>query len=115
MSFYKANKKPLLHGKVGLFSRKRNEGPPAEDLAAAHTTRGKKARFSRNCYNIAVLRDEIPGCIRLWKKHKCAFTKQTKSLLYTEPLAIVPADEMKGLLHRILLPQRNFWRFYPQA
>ena len=42
MSFYKANKKPLLHGNIGHFSRKRNERPPAEDLAAAQTTREKK-------------------------------------------------------------------------
>ena len=48
MSFYKASKKPSLHGTLGDFSRRRNEGPA-------------------------------------------------------------------GLLHKILLLQRNRWRFYPQT
>ena len=59
-----------VHGTVDDFFRKPNEGPPpAEDLAAAQTTHGNNVHFSRNCYNIAALRDRIPGlCFRLlWK------------------------------------------------
>ena len=103
MSVYKGNKQPSLHGTVDDFFRRPHAGPLAQDLAAAHATRGKNAHFSRNCYNTAALRDRIPSCIRLWK-HKGAFTKETKTLLCTEPLTIFSADRTQGLLHRILLP-----------
>ena len=43
------------------LSIRQNEGPPAQDLAAAQTTHGKNTYFSRNCYNIAALQDRIPG------------------------------------------------------
>ena len=69
MSVYKGNRKPSLHGTVDDFFRSPNAGPLAQDLAAAYTTRGKNAHFSRNCYNTAALRDRIPSWIRLWKPH----------------------------------------------
>ena len=58
------------NGTFGDFIRRPNAGPLAQDPSAAHTTRGKNAHFSRNCYNTAALRDRIPGWIRVWKKHK---------------------------------------------
>ena len=104
------------NGTVGDFIRRPNEEPPAQDLAA--TTRGKKSHFSRNsrnCYNIAAVRDRILGCICLWKKHNELLQTKKKSSLHGTAGDFVPAHETKGLLHRILLPQRNFWRFYPQT
>ena len=79
MSFYKRNKKPSLHGTVDEFFRRPNAGPLAQDLAAAHTTRGKNAHFSRNCYNTAALRDRIPSCIRLWKKAQMSVYKGNRN------------------------------------
>ena len=131
LSAYKANKKPSLHGTVDDFFGRPNEGPPAQDLAAAQTTHGKNTYFSRKCYNIAALQDRIPDrcCRRLWKKHKSAsysareksgnsaaniwqktagsglsaYKAHKKRPLSTEPLTTVSADRTVGLLHRILL------------
>ena len=86
-SVYKGNKNPSLHGTVDDFFCRPNAGPLAQDLAAAHTTRGKNAHFSRNCYNTAALRERIPSCVRLWKRTDELSQRKTKSLLLYTPHA----------------------------
>ena len=97
--------------------------------SCCHHARKKShfSRNSRNCYNIAAVRDRILGCICLWKKYnellqtkqKVFFTRnrwrfccRTRNegpaaqnlVAATELLAILSADLTQGLLHRILLP-----------
>ena len=83
MSFYKRNKKPSLHGTVDDFFRRPNAGPLAQDLAAAHTTRGKNALLPQLLQHCRVARqdtwlDTFVGKSTnelLQKKQKAFFTR----------------------------------------
>ena len=115
MSSYKANKKPSLHGTLGDCSRRRNEGPAAQDLAAATEP---LAIFSADRTKGLLHRILLPP-----RAKKITFLPQRSQLLQhcrsarqdTWLHMFVENVQMSFYEPNKKSSLRNRWRFFPQT